>query len=467
MKRSSAALGVALLGGLFVLLRALSTPPWPDDWDGLGFVASVTHFDPDHFAPHMPGYPVYVALLRMAAFVVPRPVLAANLVAINSGVAATAFAYLAASRALTRSQAAWVASLVAIAPLAWRAGTTIGSEAPALMFACVAAFGATRSGSRAAWWMGIAIGLGLGVRLSWAPLYLAMIALAPRGERLRTCLVTTAATLAWCVPFAWIVGPKHLASLATTHAAGHFHVWGGTAIEEPGAMRVAWLARDLFVDGLGVDSDTIGIAIAVVSVMLAVLGFLEWRENDFAHARVLWVLVPYAAWITLGQNIHQQPRHALPLVVALVAALALAATGSRNPRTLGVAFFGLLAMRTSSDANARATPPSGEQLVVYAQSLASPDRPVAVFGGPSARFFDLAPHPDVTAATVGTLGDAELALGRLPSIPARFLVTSELQDLPIDSRSLVHLTKLCRDARVDRRAPCLDVYDWHPTILGR
>jgi len=377
------------------------------------------------------------------------------------------FAYLAASRVLGRSQAAWVAALVAVAPLAWRAGTSVGSEAPALMFACAGAFGATRLGSRAAWWIGVAVGLGMGVRLSWAPLYLAMIALAPRGERFRTCAIATAATLAWCVPFAWIVGPRHLVSLAMTHASGHFRVWGGTAIEEPGVMRVAWLARDLFVDGLGVDSDSIGIAIAIVTVMLAVVGLLEWRENDFPHARLVWVLVPYAAWITLGQNIHEQPRHALPLVVALVAALALAASGSRNPRTLGVALVGLLAMRTSSDANLRAIPPAGEQLVVLAQSLASPDRPVAVFGGPSARFFDLEPHPDVTAATVATLGEANLALGRLPSLPQRFLVTSELLDLPRGTRALVPLTKLCRDARVDRRSPCLDVYDWHPSILGR
>jgi hypothetical protein len=466
MKRSHAAFGVILLGGLFVLLRALSTPPWPDDWDGIGFVASITRFDLDHFAPHAPGYPVYVAMLRAAAFVVPRPILAANLVAINCGVAATAFAYLAASRVLGRSQAAWVAALVAIAPLAWRAGTSVGSEAPALMFACAAAYGATTLGSRAAWWIGAAVGLGLGVRLSWAPLYLALIALAPRGERLRTSAIAAVAAAAWGIPFTWMVGPKHLVSLAMTHAAGHFRVWGGTAIEEPGAMRGVWLARDLFVDGLGVDSDSIGIALAIVIVMLAVVGFLEWRENDFAHARLLWILAPYAAWITLGQNIHEQPRHALPLVVAIAAGLALAASGSRNPRTLGVALFGLLAMRTSSDANARATPPAGERLVVLAQSLASPDRPVAVFGGPSARFFDLAPHPDVTASTVATVGDAELAIGRLPSIPSRFLVTSELVDFPRGSRAFVHLTKLCRDARVDRRAPCLDVYDWHPSILG-
>jgi hypothetical protein len=334
------------------------------------------------------------------------------------------------------------------------------------MFACAAVVGATMEGWSAACWIGVAIGLGLGVRLSWAPLFVAMIALAPRGARVRASLVAALATLAWIVPFVWIVGPRHLASLAATHAAGHFHVWGGTALEEPGPMRVVWLARDLFVDGLGVDSDAIGIAIGVVTAMLAVVGFLEWRENEFPHARALWVLAPYALWVTLGQNVHQQPRHALPLVVALAAALALAASGARNPRTLGVALFGLLAMRTSSDAHARETPPPGEQLVVLAESSASHDRPVAVFAGTSARFFDLAPTPNVTAVTVSTLGDAELALGHLSSIPARIFVTGELEGLPRSSRALVPLTKLCRNERVDRRAPCLDVYEWRPAFLA-
>jgi hypothetical protein len=464
MKKSHAAILVILLAALFVLLRAASTPPWPDDWDGIGFVESVTRFDLDHFVPHPPGYPVYVALLRLAALGVPRPQLAANLVAIQCGVAATLFAFLAASRALGRSRAVWIALLIAVAPLAWRTGTSVGSEGPALMFACAAVAGATLEGSGAAWCMGVAIGLGLGVRLSWAPLFVAMIALAPRGERMRTSAVATLATLAWCVPFVWLVGPRHLASLAMTHAAGHFHVWGGTAIEEPGLMRAVWLARDLFVDGLGVDSDAIGIAIAIVIVMLTAVGFSEWRENGFPHARLLWLLAPYAAWITLGQNIHQQPRHALPLVVALVAALALAASGSRNPRTLGVALVGLLAMRTSSDANLRATAPAGEQLVVLADSSASQDRQVAVFAGASTRFFELAPNPNVTAVTVATFGDAELALGHLPSIPSRILVTGELEGLPRAPRSLVPLTKLCRDPRVDRRAPCLDVYEWRPAL---
>ena len=56
---------------LLLLLLAVSAPPWPDDWDGLGFLASIKKFDMDHFAPHPPGYPVYVALLRASLYYPP------------------------------------------------------------------------------------------------------------------------------------------------------------------------------------------------------------------------------------------------------------------------------------------------------------------------------------------------------------------------------------------------------------
>jgi hypothetical protein len=84
-----------------------------------------------------------------------------------------------------------------------------------------------------------------------------------------------------------------------------------------------------------------------------------------------------------------------------------------------------------------------------------------VFGGPSARFFELAAHPGVDAMTVGSLGDARLALGRLPSLPSRVLVTSELEGVA-SSTEVEKLETLCRPARIDRRAPCLDVYEWRP-----
>ena len=101
----------------------------------LGFLASIRAFDLDHFAPHAPGYPVYVALLRMASWLTPSSVAAANAVAVLSAVLALGSLATAAravpgpGRVSLRSP-----SPPRRPPLVWRCSSAIGSEAPA--FAC-------------------------------------------------------------------------------------------------------------------------------------------------------------------------------------------------------------------------------------------------------------------------------------------------------------------------------------------
>jgi hypothetical protein len=310
--------------------------------------------------------------------------------------------------------------------------------------------------------IGAGVGLGLGVRLSWAPLYVALLVLAPRVVRSRAAGVAAIAAATWAVPFVAIVGGSHLVVLLRAHFAGHAERWGGTIATDPGAARAALLARDVFVDGLGVDSDPIGIAIAAVAAFVAIEGLLAWRRARWRHlAAVAVALLPYTLWIALGQNLRQQPRHALPLVVALAAALAIASGASARARHATTALLLLVAIRTATDARDRRTiPPPGAQLVALVR--ASPDAArTAVFGGPSARFFELtelAPR----AFTVASTGDAILRMSRLDTLPARALVTSEVDGLD-DAEPLA---RLCRPPRIDRRAPCITVYNWHPSLLG-
>jgi hypothetical protein len=460
-----------------VLLRGASAPPWPDDWDGIGFVESIGRFDLDRFAPHPPGYPVYVAMLRAEARVARDPIAAANVVAVACGVAAIAMAAWAAARLLGRTRAAWLAAFVASAPLVWRTSTAIGSEAPALAFACAAIAGAAMAPpARAASWIGVAVGLGMGARLSWAPLFVALLALAPRGERRRAIGAAAGATLAWAIPLAAVVGPRHLLDLARTHASGHFRVWGGSAITLPSPAARAWfLARDVASDGLGAGRDALGVAIAIAVLALAAFGLVAWRARGWVHARYAWCLAPYVAWIALGQNLRDQPRHALPVVFALAALLGLAASTSRAARVAGAIALSLIAARTTLDARARsAVPPPGAQLVELASSGFGGGADVMVFGGPSTRFFELARGRETAprAEAVGTLGEAHLALGRVSALPQRVLVTSEITGPPalterrVAAGELVPRATLCRPPRIERRAPCLAVFAWRVPGLG-
>ena len=459
--------GVLALGAYGVLLF-LTAPAWPDDWDGVGFLESVQRFDLARFQPHPPGYPVYVALLRVVELMVRVPMRACVVVAVVSGVVAVAFAW-SAARSAVGERGAWaVATLVAATPLAWRVCSGVGSEAPALACAAVCAWGLISSG-RTRWAgplaLGIGVGLGLGVRLSWAPLYLAALVLAPRGARTRAWGAAAASSVAWLAPLVTIVGAARLYALTVAHVTGHAARWGGTVVTEPGGVRLQWLARDLFVDGLGAGTDVLGLAIGLALL----LALLAWRRTRWrGRGAAALVVAPYLVWIALGQNLRDQPRHVLPLVAVLSAAIALPAASSRRALAVVGVLAVLVATRAALDAHARRTiAPPAVQLVELARAQPSPDR-LDVFGVSSVRFFEttfetteLAPH----AFAAGSLGDVEVRLTRLEALPSRVWVTSEIEGLKDSPWPLEHLATLCRPARIDRRSPCLEVYAWKARFL--
>ncbi len=448
---------------VLAVLLSFSTPPWPDDWDGLGFVQSIRGFDLARFAPHPPGYPVYVAMLRVASWLASSPIGAANAVAVVSAVVALAALAAAAKKRFSAGVSLSVLLATAATPLVWRCSSAIGSEAPAFACASLALVGLAGQDARGACAAGTFVGLGLGVRASWAPLFVPLLLLAPRGTRGRAAVAASVAALAWAIPFVWIVGPSRLAALMKTHLVGHASRWGGTAITDP--VRARYLARDLFVDGLGAGKDALGVAIVAAGTVAGAVALLAWRRHSWRGVRsAAIVLVPYLVWIAVGQNLRQQPRHALPLVVALAAALGLAGALDRRCRAPVALLFALAAVRSGEDAYDRRTiPPVGAQLVALVHRL--PDRSrIMVFGGPSARFFENTELAS-QARSVGSLGDVLLALERVDRLPARVFVTSEVErvDEP-DSRFDV-LAVLSRPPRLDRRAPTLEVFEMHASFL--
>jgi len=452
------AIGLAVIAFAYVAF-----PPWADDWDGLGFLASVHRFDMASFAPHPPGYPVYVALLKAMALVSLDAIGAARLVAcLSCGVT---FALLvgvlcdAAGSPVSPRACALGAAFVCLTPLAFHSFSGVGSEAPAMAFAALALRAVTWRGSDRArlWMLGLAVGLGCGVRLSWLPFYAPFILLLPRPLWLRATLVGKLGGLAWAIPLVLLVGPTTLLALYRTHLGGHMTRWGGTALTDPSRGRL--LARDLLSDGFGAGFDPLGVALfVVVGVALVLALALAVRSHRRLLDKALLVTLPYLLWITLGQNLREQPRHMLPIVATL--SLGLVFLVLVHPSALVRVFalpvlLTLVGGRTLIDALERhAVPPPGAQLVALVASMNSEPQ---VFAGPSARFFDGSPAlPTVHA--VGSLGDAILALSRVDHPGPVTLLTSELTDLTHVLVPLVPVAHLCRPPRLDRRTPCLDVY---------
>jgi len=456
------------LDAALILAWSFAFPAWPDDWDGLGFLASIHHFDLASFAPHPPGYPVYVALLKLVALVGFSPLGAARVVAIASGLvtydALTSTLQASASPRLPRSRAALGAAALCLTPLVFRCFSGVGSEGPALAFAALAALGALDAERRVrsrTLLVGVAVGLGLGVRLSWAPCTLPFLLLLPRGVRLRGLCVALLACLAWAIPLVLLTGAPQLVTLARTHLAGHMTVWGGTALTEP--TRLPYLLRDLFVDGLACDRTPLGIATAVLLVCTAASALRRFPSSRLPVLSLF--ALPYLAWVTFGQNLKDQPRHVVPLVALLTFVLArsllLATPPARFRLVVAGLLVALLSARTAIEAERRVLiPPAGVQLLAYLRAHSSDASPAdtAVFAGESGRFLDgtewqRSVHP------AATTGDALLAISRLPASPSHVFVTSELRDLPASPP----IATFCRPSRIARRLPCLNLYAWDGT----
>lgn len=445
----------------YALALYVSAPPWPDDWDGIGFIQSVRDFDLARFRPHPPGYPVYVALLRVADFAVRDPARACMVVAACSVAGAIGLVWAATRRLAGTWAACATAALIAALPLVWHAGSSVGSEAPAFACAAACAWGlAARGTERPAAWkdslvLGLGAGLGLGVRLSWAPLYLAALALAPRGQRVRAWGTALAACAVWAVPMTAVVGGSRLVELAGAQLAGHLVRWGGTMATQPGAVRLVWLARDVIVDGFGAGGDTLGVVIALLVAAGGVSALVGWGAAGWRDSRSALVLAgPYLVWIVLGQNLRDQPRHALPLVVLLGAALALRA--ARSPRLLGIvcALTLLASVRTARDAlGRRATAPVGQQLVELVRAQPAATRPL-VFGVASVRFFELGDLAG-DAFPASSLGDVQVQLARTDRLPSRVWVTSEVERAGDQPWPLDRVATLLPPApRSPRALPC-------------
>jgi hypothetical protein len=456
---------LAAAAATFVLVL-FAAPAWPDGWDGLGFLASVRRFDLDAFAPHPPGYPVYVALLKAASLVTSSAMGAAILIAALSGALTVALggaAFQSVSDANDPASALVGLSVVAT-PLGFHCVSVVGSEGPALALASLAAFGLARRSWVA---LGVGVGLGLGVRLSWAPLFLPMLFVAAREQRARAAAVALAGVLAWAIPFVVLVGPLHLGHLLSVHLAGHATRWGGTALTEP--ARAELLIRDIVVDGLGADVDPLGMAVGVVLLFAAGLGLMAWRKTGWAYARpVAVVFGPYLVWIAVGQNLREQPRHTLPLVALLAVGIASLGWANRSVRTVTTTLFAVMAVRTVCEAMDRHhIPPPGEAIVDYTRALVAdegvPKERILVFGGPSVRFFE---ETDLARCAKGaeSMGDVAMALARAGPIPTRLFVTNEITEevpeVPIKS-----VAAFCRPLRLDRKSPCIDLLELDPARI--
>ena len=71
-------------------IRWMSRARLPDDYDSIGFTRAIERYDLAALRPHFPGYPVYVALGKLAAAAGVAPLTALTLVSALAGGTSTA-----------------------------------------------------------------------------------------------------------------------------------------------------------------------------------------------------------------------------------------------------------------------------------------------------------------------------------------------------------------------------------------
>jgi len=448
-----AAAALAVAGSRFATRARI-----PDDYDSIGFVRGIAHFDLAALQPHFPGYPVYLALGKLALAVVGDPLLAATLVsALAAG--ATALAFFRIGTSLGGERIGWTAlALYAASALPWLLGGAALSDGTAAAFAAWSF--ALLAGQRPRPALSaLLLALMLGVRASYAPLalsWLLLIAIDPklRGrDYLRLFAAGMIGLAAWLVPFVVTVGTRALGKLGRVHLAGHFGAWGGSVATRPGL----WTRADAFLRGLVYDglAPQLGVCVALALIVGVALTFAR-RPSPRAWWIAATIALPYGLWVLLGQNVLEQPRHLLPLVLGLLVLLA-GALGTRPQLALPALALMLIASLPLVIARVR-TPPAAAQAAAWV-AASYPHDQVAVFGGRAVRFFD----PSLTPRARTWLSEVEVDVARLRAMPHPLLVTSEVEVEAGDelrARGLHELRRFCRDPRLDRAQPCLTLYTY-------
>lgn len=305
------------------------------DHDSVNFAHALHNFDLSHHSPHLPGYPLYVVLGRLAQSLGASDAAALTWPALLGAMAAAAALAVWLTKTAGSLWALAGVTLYLSLPDLWLADARPLSDGlGAHLVTLTAVLGMAgadqaflewqRSLGRAAV---LAAGALLAVRLSSWPVALGILlwmlaSSADRRERWMRLGLFGAVTVAWLVPLTWLAGgPLPLFKLAAAFAQGHALQWRG---DGPPLSAVAaaqlWLSH-LWTGGAG---------------LLAVAALWTWYQDRKNHPRATWLLaiaLGYLMWMVLGQN-PERPRHILPLVALLAVAL-LATAEAASDRLVG------------------------------------------------------------------------------------------------------------------------------------
>jgi hypothetical protein len=331
------AIGVAVLAAHLAVL-----PATLEDLDSVNFAMGVRQFDVAQHQPHPPGYPVYVALAKLATgglSIAGVDHADVRGLAIWSAVGAAAlvpllFAFFRAIEGHAGNDAlrAIIAAVLAVcSPLVWFNGSRPLSDTIGLALAMggLAALASARNdhaGASARCWAGAFLcGVAIGVRSQMAiltlPFVLYVLWTTPR--RVAVCAALAMGIAIWAVPLVLLSGGP----------SGYLRALGSQAGEDFSGVVMLWtnptprVAAFALLDTLVRPWDSPLLGGVVLALASAGALILAWRAPRTALLVAL-TFVPYAMFHLLFQE-PLTSRYALPLMPLLAYLVAVTLTEAR------------------------------------------------------------------------------------------------------------------------------------------
>ncbi|OOP56437.1 MAG: hypothetical protein AYP45_09140 [Candidatus Brocadia carolinensis] len=328
-------------------LRLCFTGKYLDSCDSIDFALGLQDYDLSQFQPHFPGYPVYIFISRLFFKVFRDDVWALTMPGVLFGSLTIFPLSLLAKHLFSEKIAILTALFYLLNPLCWLQSERPTSDTMGLFFvivsACLLCYACTTAHKGCIFWGSLALGFGLGTRISnfpfiavWAAsLFYITTLKVPREKRALSLglLGLTIGIITWLFPQIGYVGWRPFWQNGFVFSHGHFTDWGGSVITFGGLDRIICLAKSIWAYGLGgwwYDSSVLRLIPSVI-MAISLYWFLKYRRVD-RRVRFLGAYVlPYLLWVILGQNV-ANPRHILPIIPLLLMMIAygLCKAGERD-----------------------------------------------------------------------------------------------------------------------------------------
>ena len=157
---------------LFIVFTNATASFWPDDQDGVNYLLGIEQYDLIFHQPHFPGYPVYIIVGKLIAFLSSSPERACVFLSVFSGTVCLWLISVILRQTNNRQTALLCTAAMAVNPVFFEFSHKIFTEMPALalLILAIVLLGNPDKASNIRWFSAVAvIGLMLGIRLSWWP----------------------------------------------------------------------------------------------------------------------------------------------------------------------------------------------------------------------------------------------------------------------------------------------------------